>query len=72
MTDTQALRDLISSAGLKYKFIASSLGITPFGLQKKIENRSEFKASEITTLAKLLSMTDNQLMSIFFQKKSDY
>lgn len=71
MTDTKALREAIQDAGLKYKFVAESLGITPYGLQKKIENRSEFKASEIATLVELLSMPEQQRSAIFFVKISD-
>lgn len=72
MTDTDALREAIAAAGLKYKFVAASLGLTPFGLKKKIDNRTEFKASEISALADILSLTDRQVMSIFFKKESDF
>ena len=57
MTDTQKLKDIISMSGLKYKFLAESLSLTPYGLMNKIENRTEFKASEILTLCNILGIT---------------
>ena len=64
MTDTKLLRELITNAGLKYKYVAS--GITPQALQQKIENDREFKASEIDGLAKLLDLTPADKDRIFF------
>ena len=57
MINTQALKELIKSKGLKYQFIASELHITYQGLKNKIENVNEFKASEIDALCKLLGIT---------------
>lgn len=65
MTDTKLLRELITNAGLKYKYVASTLGITPQALQQKIENDREFKASEIDGLAKLLDLTPADKDRIF-------
>ena len=39
------------------KFIAKRLGITPSGLQKKLNGKSEFKASEIKILADLYKVS---------------
>ena len=47
MTNTQLLRDKIEQSGYKLRFIAGKLGITYQGFLKKINNESEFKASEI-------------------------
>lgn len=66
MTDTKLLRELITNAGLKYKYVASTLGITPQALQQKIKNDREFKASEIDGLAKLLDLTPADKDRIFF------
>ena len=57
MTDTELLRRAVNRSGLKYKAIASNLGITPFGLQKKIKNLTEFKASEISKITELLHLS---------------
>lgn len=68
MTDTNKLRKKIEESGLKYKYLAKSLGLTYFGLQKKINNDTEFKASEITTLCKILNINSPQEKeSIFFK-----
>lgn len=72
MTDTALLREAVTRSGLKYKKIAESLGLTTYGLQKKIENKTEFKASEILLLSELLNLTERERNAIFFAKKSDY
>lgn len=66
MTDTKRLRDAIDSKGYKYQFVASELGISRYGLQKKIENDTEFKASEIKRLSTLLGLTLHEQSKIFF------
>ena len=71
MTDTKALRYAIATAGVKYKYVAKALGITPYSLQKKIDNRTEFKASEIATLVELLALPERKRTEIFFAAKSD-
>jgi len=70
MTDTNALRSIIADSGLKYKAIAEIMGLTPYALQMKIDNETEFKASEIDTLANTLGMDMQQRDSIFFCRKS--
>ena len=70
MTDTNALRSIIADSGLKYKAIAEIMGLTPYALQMKSDNETEFKASEIDTLANTLGMDMQQRDSIFFCKKS--
>lgn len=66
MTDTQRLRARINEAGYKLKFVAKKLGITPYALQKKIDNDNEFKVSEVDALARLLSLTLQEKDEIFF------
>lgn len=70
MTDTRALRQKIEQSGMKYRFVAETLGITPYGLQKKIENVTEFKASEISKLSKLLKLSAAEMTEIFFCRKT--
>lgn len=71
MTDTEKFRDVVRQKGLKYKFLAAELGITPFGLQKKIENQTEFKASEVQKLSALLGLADLERAQIFFAPECD-
>ena len=42
MTDSVALREWIQRHGLKYNAIAAIIGITPYSLQKKIDNETDF------------------------------
>lgn len=66
MTDTKALRDAIAESGMKYQYIAEKMGLSTYGLQKKIDNCNEFKASEMMKLASLLNLSARQRDSIFF------
>lgn len=72
MTNTEKLRDIIDLSGYKRSHIASVLGISTAALAQKIDNRREFKASEIDALCKLLgikSLTEKE--AIFFAEKVD-
>ena len=69
MTDTQALRDIIQKRGLKYYAVAEKLGITPYSLQKKIDNVTEFRPSEIVRLAQVLDISKDSVNRIFFAMK---
>lgn len=72
MTNTAELKRLIELSGLKYKAIAEMLGLTYFGLQKKINNVNEFKAGEISALCRILNINDLKLRdSIFFANGVD-
>lgn len=66
MTNTQLLRGKIEQSGYKLGFIAGKLGITYQGFLKKINNESEFKASEIQILYNLLDMDEADREAIFF------
>ncbi len=66
MTDSQALRKWISDRGLKLKYVAARLGLTPFGLAKKINNVTQFKVSEIAAFVTELGMTVAERDAIFF------
>lgn len=66
MTDTNMLKKEIARSGLKYKYVAEQLGLTPYGLQKKIKNMTEFKASEIRSLTEILGLTNEKRDRIFF------
>lgn len=68
MTDTKQLRELIAKLGLKYKTIASRIGISAYSLQLKIENDSEFKVSEVDALSDILGLSLEQKDAIFFAR----
>lgn len=71
MTDTNLLRAKINLSGYKLKWIAERCGITYAGLLKKINNETEFKASEMYVLKDLLNIDSNEFESIFFAKNVD-
>lgn len=67
MTNTKLLNEKIAESGLKRKFIAEKLGLSTYGLQRKIENVTEFKASEISALCDVLDIkTATEKEKIFF------
>ena len=66
MTDTKKLRDKLEMSGYKLRFVASKMGISYQAFLKKINNETEFKASEIHILSILLSLSEEEKQSIFF------
>ena len=68
MTNTSLLEQYIDKSGYKKSYIAAQLGITTYGFTLKINNKSEFKASEITILCKLLKISAKDKDAIFFAK----
>lgn len=69
MTDSTLLNEEIADSGITITAIARKLGITREGLYKKINNETEFKASEILSMQKILNLTNKKRDSIFFVKK---
>lgn len=68
MTNTALLEQYIKASGYKKSYIAMQLGITPYALAMKINNESEFKASEMTTIGKLLNIDAATRDAIFFNE----
>lgn len=66
MTNTALLREKIDESGYKLRFVAKQIGITYAGFLKKINNETEFKASEIQRLKELLNLSDEERDKIFF------
>lgn len=72
LTDTERLRDVIKVSGFKLQYLARQLGLSPYGFTLKLENKNEFKPSEILKLCEILNITDLELKeSIFFTQNSD-
>lgn len=69
MTDSTLLNEEIVNSGITITAIARKLGITREGLYKKINNETEFKASEILSMQKILNLTNKKRDSIFFTNK---
>jgi hypothetical protein len=68
MTNTSLLVQYIEKSGYKKSFIADKLGLTAYGFTLKVNNKSEFKASEMTILCKLLKINAKDKEAIFFAK----
>lgn len=72
MTDSKLLRLKISESGYKMVYVAKKVGVTYAGLMKKINNETEFKASEIVKLCELLKIENREEREkIFFAKSVD-
>lgn len=72
MTDTVLLNKAIDDCGLKRSFIAKRLHLSTYGLARKINNLSEFTASEIDMFCDLLGISSlEQRFAIFFAKQVD-
>lgn len=72
MTNTKELLCEINNSGLKRSWIADKLGLSYYGLQKKIQNENEFKASEIMMLCNILHIVSSERKEeIFFAPNVD-
>ena len=66
MTNTSLLEQYIEKSGYKKAYIAQQLGISAYGLALKINNKNEFKASEMAILCELLKINAKDKEAIFF------
>lgn len=66
MTNTELLRKKIDDSGYKLTYIAKQVGITYQGLMNKINNETDFRATEIQTLCDLLKIDMQEKEEIFF------
>nr|DAZ73334.1 MAG TPA: Regulatory protein-modification, helix-turn-helix, transcriptional regulato, DNA [Caudoviricetes sp.] len=69
LTDSKKLSDEINESGITITAIAKKIGITREGFYKKLNNETEFKASEISTLQKILMLSNKKRDDIFFAKQ---
>ena len=67
MTNTKLLKKTIGGSGLKRYVIAEQMDLTYAGLLNKINNQSEFKASEIKKLSEILGIDHELRERIFFE-----
>ena len=66
MTDSEALNKVIENSGLKLTFIARALKLSREGFYKKLNNQTEFKASDIVKMQEFLNLSNEQRDKIFF------
>ena len=69
MTNSKMLSDVISESGMTITAISKKIGITREGFYKKLNNETEFKASEILAIQEILHLTNEIRDEIFFAKK---
>lgn len=62
-----ALKSTIDNSGLKIVYIAEQLGLSPQGLYNKLNGKTDFTASEIAMLKKILSLSEEEAWAIFFE-----
>lgn len=67
MVDSVLLDEKIKQSGLKVNYIADTLGISRAGFDKKRNNKTPFRKSEIYVICDLLKIYDSDdKMRIFF------
>lgn len=63
------LKAAISRSGLSRGQIAGHLGLSENAVYNKLSGKSEFKGSEIKTMARLLSLSASAVNFIFFDNE---
>ena len=72
MTNTELLKKAIDDSGMKINAILEKMSINSYStLREKIENKREFKASEIKTLCEILQLDNEQREAIFFANDAE-
>ena len=71
MVNREKLKGKIVENGLTQEQLAGTLGMAVATLNYKVNNKSEFKASEIKKLAEILYLTNEEVSNIFFAKDVD-
>lgn len=72
MTNTEELECKIKEKGISYKYISECLGISYQALRNKMDNKTEFKGKEISTLSDILGIsTLKEQKKIFFNIQVD-
>ena len=71
MTNTSKLKAKIVENGLLQEQVAMQLGMTSATFNYKLNNKTEFKGSEINMLIVILHLTADEVMAIFFADDVD-
>jgi transcriptional regulator with XRE-family HTH domain len=67
MTNVKLLEEKIRLSGLKKRFIAEKIGVTPNTLSALLNNKAEFKTSHICAICQVLNIQDDaEIKAIFF------
>ena len=65
MTNTRQLKSVLTLRGMTQIELANKMGISPVTLSNKINNKIEFKASEIRKIADILGLGNMEVMNTF-------
>ena len=69
MTDTEALEEMMIRSNASVSFISEKIGITNKAFSMKMQNISEFLASEIVCVKQILNLSNLERDRIFFMLK---
>ena len=72
MTDSKLLSSVIAESGITIIAIARKMGISREAFYKKMNNETEFKASEISVMQKILNLSNEKRDDIFFAKEVEW
>lgn len=71
MTNSEMLSEAISESGITIIALSRKIGISREAFYKKLNNETEFKASEISALQKILNLSNKKRDDIFFVQKDE-
>ena len=71
MTDTLKLKAKIMEKGMNIQSLSKEMQLSANALSNKINNKKDFKVSEIWTIKDLFQLSNNDIISIFFAEKVD-
>ena len=67
MTNVKLLKEKIKECGLKKGYIAEQLGVSRPQFTALLNNKVEFKLSQLAVMCRLLNLTDDaEIRAIFF------
>lgn len=66
MINLVELNKIIDERNVSVEFLARSLGRSGQGIRNKLDGTNQFTALEINKLSKILLLTDEQKLKIFF------
>lgn len=69
MVNTSKLKAKIVEKGLLQEAVAMQLGMTSATFNYKVNNKTEFRASEIKKLSEILQLTMAEVFAIFFAEE---
>lgn len=70
MTDGYLLKYFLARQGVSVNELAEILQLTRGTMSKKINGRADFSLQEVRRIAKILSLTKEDVWSIFFASKT--